>query len=181
MDIEIQFNEHGVPQYPKGDARRLFVLLAAIEKLSRPTLIALANYTGHNKGTIDADVAKLCEQYGVKIERDGPVFQIVDWGDILKQSGVKNSLQVSLSNLIYSHHQPFGATPMSTKQDKLSSRDHQNMDAFLEHVLEDYKSGVITKEQAIGGLAHVIAAVDIRNYDEARRWFEQGRKFIRSE
>jgi hypothetical protein len=61
----------------------------------------------------------------------------------------------------------------------LTERDHHNMDAFLGHVLEDFKAGAITKEQAAGGLAHVMAALDIGNTAEARSCFEQGRKFIR--
>lgn len=69
---------------------------------------------------------------------------------------------------------------MSNREPKLTSRDHKNMDAFLGHVLEDFKSGEITKDEAIGGLAHVIAAIDKGNYGEAINWFEQGRKFIRS-
>lgn len=62
---------------------------------------------------------------------------------------------------------------------ELTNRDHKNMDSFLGHVLEDYKSGVISKEQAVSGLAQVMAALDLDNYPEARSWFEQGRKFIR--
>lgn len=61
----------------------------------------------------------------------------------------------------------------------LTQRDRLNMDAFLGHVLEDFKAGIITKEQAVGGLAHVMAALDIGATWEARSWFEQGRKFIR--
>ncbi|SEI14337.1 hypothetical protein [Paraburkholderia hospita] len=95
--IEFEVNEYGVPQYPKGDARRLFVVLAAIDSLERATLTTLAAYTGHNKGhnkgTIDADVAKLCEQYDVDIERNGPVFFIRAWGDLLKKSGVRKHFQ----------------------------------------------------------------------------------------
>lgn len=71
---------------------------------------------------------------------------------------------------------------MPTQQDhasKLTERDHLNMDALLGHVPDDYKAGTITKEQAIGGLAHVMAALDIGNTAEAQSWFEQGRKFIR--
>ncbi len=64
------------------------------------------------------------------------------------------------------------------KDGELSARDHKNMDAFLGHVLDDYKNGVISKADAIGGLAHVMAALDKDNYAEARNWFEQGRKFI---
>ncbi|GAC1603912.1 hypothetical protein ACWKW4_22095 [Hydrogenophaga borbori] len=66
-----------------------------------------------------------------------------------------------------------------TQPDKLTDADHHRMDAFLGDVLEDFKAGAITKEQAIGGLAHVMAALDIGNTGEARSWFENGRSFIR--
>ena len=69
---------------------------------------------------------------------------------------------------------------MTMRKQTLTNRDHTNMDAFLGHVLEDFKAGDITKEEAVGGLAHVIAAVDIGNYGEAVTWLEQGRKLIRS-
>ncbi len=46
-------------------------------------------------------------------------------------------------------------------------------------VLDDYRDGVLTKEQAVGGLAHVMAALNIGNVDEARAWFREGRKLIR--
>ena len=90
---DFESNEHGVPQYPKGDARRLFVVLAAIDCLERPTITSIAAYTGHNKGTIDADVAKLRDQYGVEIDRDGAVFVLRSWGDVLKKAGVKKHLK----------------------------------------------------------------------------------------
>lgn len=61
----------------------------------------------------------------------------------------------------------------------LTNKDHKDMDAFLGAVLDDYKAGVIDKSKAISGLAHVMAALDLDNYAEARAWFEQGRKFIR--
>ena len=63
--------------------------------------------------------------------------------------------------------------------DKLTESDHQNMDVFLGAVLDDYRAGVLTKDQAVGGLAHVMAALNIGNIDEARSWFREGRKFIR--
>jgi len=62
---------------------------------------------------------------------------------------------------------------------QLSDKDHADMDAFLGHVLEDFKAGTITKAQAVSGPAHVIAAIDIGNYGEAINWFREGRKFIR--
>lgn len=64
------------------------------------------------------------------------------------------------------------------KDEQLTARDRTNMEMFVGHVLDDYKNGVISKAAAIGGLAHVMAALDNDNYAEARSWFEQGRKFI---
>lgn len=60
----------------------------------------------------------------------------------------------------------------------LTERDHVNMDAFLGHVLDDYKNGVLTKEQVVSGVAHVMAALDKGNIGEVRAWLEQGRKLI---
>lgn len=85
--------ENKVTQYPKGDARRLFVLLAAIDSLARPTLTTLAESTGHNKGTIPVDVEKLREQFGVDIVKDGAVYGVKSWGDLLKKNGVKKLLR----------------------------------------------------------------------------------------
>lgn len=68
---------------------------------------------------------------------------------------------------------------MKRNSSSLTERDHENMGTFLGHVLDDYKHGTITREQAISAVAHVMAALDERNYDEARNWLEQGGKFIR--
>lgn len=78
-----------VDPYPRSDARRLFVLLAAIDRLERPTLTSLSAATGHNKGTIDADVLRLSEQYGIDIAKEDAVYRIVSWGDLLKKDGVR--------------------------------------------------------------------------------------------
>lgn len=78
--------------FPKGDIRRLLALAMAIADLERPTLTSLSAETGHHKQTIQDDVAKLREQLGVVIEKDGPVYHLVSWGPILKHSGLKNFL-----------------------------------------------------------------------------------------
>lgn len=65
-----------------------------------------------------------------------------------------------------------------TEEGKLTNKDHADMDAFLGFLLDGYKSGSLTRSTAIGTLAHVIAAVDIDNHEEARKWFQQGRKFL---
>ena len=66
------------------------------------------------------------------------------------------------------------------RKPSLSSQDYQNIDALLGHVLEDFRAGSITKEEAISGLAHVIAAIDKGNYAEVTSWLKEGRKLIRS-
>jgi hypothetical protein len=76
-----------VEQFPKGDARRLFILLAAIDHMERPTLTSLSSYTGHNKGTIDADVARL-SQFGVSIVKIDAVYRVAEWGDLLVRESV---------------------------------------------------------------------------------------------
>jgi hypothetical protein len=63
--------------------------------------------------------------------------------------------------------------------DQLTETDHQNMDSFRRAVLDDYRDGTPTKEQAMGGLAHVMAALNIGNVGEARAWVKEGVKLIR--
>ncbi len=69
---------------------------------------------------------------------------------------------------------------MSQHDDQLTNKDHDDMDAFLVAVLDDYKSGDIKRSAAVSALAHVFGALDKRNYGEVRSWFQQGRKFIRN-
>ena len=57
--------------------------------------------------------------------------------------------------------------------------DQLNMEGFLGGVLDDYKEGLITREQAMGGYAKCMVALNNGEFDEARRWFAQGRKLTR--
>lgn len=82
-------NQFGVPQYPLDDARRLFVLLCAIDLLERPTAAAIADLTGFEREAIDAGVMRLREEFGVGLARVGEVYHIESWGNVLKKSGVR--------------------------------------------------------------------------------------------
>lgn len=86
-------NHFGVPQYPENDARRLFVLLSAIDLLERPTVSAIADLTGHQRETIDDDIMKLREQFGVVLHKVGEIYHIDSWGDVLQKKGVKRYLK----------------------------------------------------------------------------------------
>jgi hypothetical protein len=86
-------NEFGVVQYPPDDIRRLFVLLAALDLLERPTLVTICDLTGLDTETIDDDIERLREQFGVQIFKLGSVYRIESWGDVLKKSGVVKRLK----------------------------------------------------------------------------------------
>ncbi|HVL77018.1 MAG TPA: hypothetical protein VM406_13470 [Noviherbaspirillum sp.] len=86
-------NQFGVPQYPQDDVRRLFVLLCAVDLLERPTASAIADLTGHDRESIDADIMRLREELHVGIARVGEVYHIESWGDVLKKNGVKRILK----------------------------------------------------------------------------------------
>lgn len=86
-------NEFGVPQYPDNDARRLFVLLGAIDLLERPTVSAIADLTGLERASIDAGVNRLREEFGVVLHKVGDIYHIDSWGEVLRKSGVKSFLK----------------------------------------------------------------------------------------
>lgn len=59
------------------------------------------------------------------------------------------------------------------RERSLKKKDHESMDAFLARVLDAYKNEEISKSSAVGGLAHVMTALDIRNTGEVLAWFNQ--------
>ncbi|MES2025157.1 MAG: hypothetical protein V4448_06355 [Pseudomonadota bacterium] len=86
-------NKFGVPQYPVDDARRLFVLAAAIDLLERPTPTAIDDLTGIDKSTIEQQVDKLREQYGMTIHKFGDIYRIESWGEILNRKNVAKAMK----------------------------------------------------------------------------------------
>lgn len=96
----LEVNDHGVPQYPKGHSGRLLVTLAAIDRLERPTASSVAELTGLSKGKIDVYVQVLNDEFGTQIVKDGPIYRIASWGEILKRSGVKKTLSVPFNGTI---------------------------------------------------------------------------------
>lgn len=65
------------------------------------------------------------------------------------------------------------------KDQKLTKMDHVAMDGLLAAILRDFKAGEISSQQVISGVAHIMSAIDQGNHDEARRWFQHGRRLVR--
>jgi hypothetical protein len=86
--------------YPKGDIRRLFLVLAAIDALEgEATLLRIVEATGINKGQIADMVEKARNQLGVRIDKTGPVYRIRAWGKLINRDGVRGLLRAEKRRL----------------------------------------------------------------------------------
>lgn len=88
------------PQYPKGDLRRMLAVLAAIDSVSPPTLVKIAERTGIDKKTVTYLIEQARVQASVVIKKDGYSYQIDDWGPVLKEEGALMCLSSSLNSKI---------------------------------------------------------------------------------
>ncbi|SOY76820.1 conserved hypothetical protein [Cupriavidus taiwanensis] len=86
-----------VPQYPRGDLRRMLAVLAAIDEIPDATLVKVAARSGIDKKTVTMLVRQAAEQAAVRIEKLGPVYRLTDWGPVLKKSGAKIALTGALA------------------------------------------------------------------------------------
>ncbi|MDN3368273.1 MULTISPECIES: hypothetical protein [Ralstonia solanacearum species complex] len=93
----MQADEDGVPQYPKGDLRRMLSVLAAIDAITDATLVKLVARTGIDKKTVTVLVQQATEQAGVRIEKEGSIYRISDWGPVFKRAGAKLALTGALN------------------------------------------------------------------------------------
>lgn len=74
------------------------MVLAAVATLERPTAVSVANLTGISKGNIDRLVlVDLPSHLGVLTSKEGPVYRIESWGNLLRPEGVRRCLTVPLS------------------------------------------------------------------------------------
>lgn len=84
------------PLYPKGDLRRMLVVLGVIGALERPTLVSVANWTGLDKKTVSRLIDQAVTQAGVVVEKEGPVYRITAWGPLLREKGVQHAMHGQL-------------------------------------------------------------------------------------
>ncbi len=76
---------------PKGDMRRVWCVLGAIESLERATLTTLVSALGLPKSSINDVLKKLLSGQvpGLVITKQDAVYSVSEWGEILKKNGVK--------------------------------------------------------------------------------------------
>jgi hypothetical protein len=88
------------PPYPKGDLRRMLVVLGAIQEAGDATLVQIVARTGLDKKTVSDLIGKAQEQAGVKIDKTGASYSITELGQVFKSVGVKLALQGALNTPI---------------------------------------------------------------------------------
>lgn len=71
----------GYKDFPKGDARRYFTVLVAIIDLGgEATLHYISQRIGCTRIEVQRAIETAVEQFGMYIEKAGPVYRIVEWG-----------------------------------------------------------------------------------------------------
>lgn len=89
----MQTDENVFPQYPKGDLRRMLSVLAAIDTITDATLLKVVARAGIDKKTVTMLVQQAVEQAGVRIEKEGSVYRMIEWGPVFKKSGALLALK----------------------------------------------------------------------------------------
>lgn len=74
--------------YPKGDLRRMLVVLGAIHQCGEATLVQIVARTGLDNKTVSDLIAKAQEQAGVIMEKSGSSYRITSLGPVLKKNGL---------------------------------------------------------------------------------------------
>jgi uncharacterized caspase-like protein len=72
--------------FPKGDARRYFVVLLAIDHMKRgeATMHRVSTAVECTRAEAQRAVHALVEQFGVTVDRDGAAYLISAWGALKK-------------------------------------------------------------------------------------------------
>lgn len=79
--------------FTKGDARRYFVVLLAVDKLKEgATLHHVAQAIGGTRAEVQRALASLEKQFGVALSRSGSAYLIDGWG-VLKKSVVSELIK----------------------------------------------------------------------------------------
>ncbi|MBP8275330.1 MAG: hypothetical protein KAX55_00355 [Propionivibrio sp.] len=88
--------ESKVP-YPKGDLRRMLVVLAAMDLPQGASLVQIAERTGLDKKSVTRLIEQAREQAGVVILKRAAVYYVESWGPVVKKAGAKLALTGALN------------------------------------------------------------------------------------
>lgn len=88
---------HETPTYPKGDLRRMLMVLGAIDSQPGITLVEIEKATSLARKTAFSLIQQAIEQAGVQIEKRGSGYRIKSFGPVFKRSGVNFPLQCALN------------------------------------------------------------------------------------
>ena len=75
----------------------MLAVLAAIDTPQGATLVRIAERTALDKKTVIHLIEQAVTQAGVTIYKTGPVYEIEDWGPVIKRSGARLALQGALN------------------------------------------------------------------------------------
>lgn len=84
------------PAYPKGDLRRMLAVLAAIDQ-GYDTLVKIVAATGIDKKTVTVLIDHAGQQAAVVVVKTGAVYEITDWGPVIKKDGARKALTGALN------------------------------------------------------------------------------------
>lgn len=83
--------------YPKGDLRRMLVVLAAMDLPQGASLVQIAERTGLDKKSVTRLIEQAREQAGVVVLKKGAVYKVENWGPVVKKAGAKLALTGALN------------------------------------------------------------------------------------
>lgn len=87
------------PPYPKGDLRRMLMVLGALQEAGGATITQIVKRTGLDKKTVSDLIVKAQEQAGVQVLKEGSRYSIESLGPVFKASGCKLALTGALNAL----------------------------------------------------------------------------------
>ena len=83
--------------YPKGDLRRMLVVLAAMDLPQGASLVQIAERSGLDKKSVTRLIDQAREQAGVVVLKKGAVYHVENWGPVVKKAGAKLALTGALN------------------------------------------------------------------------------------
>lgn len=76
----------------------MLAVLAAIDSLKGATLLEIVSLTGLDKKTVTRLVVQAQQQAGVQLSKEVYTYHVVDWGPVIRRSGLELVLKGALGD-----------------------------------------------------------------------------------